>query len=572
MHCIGGHRRRAPGELHDAGAEPDALGLGGDAGQRRDGVGPVGLGRPHRVEAEPLGLLDQVDRQLELRARVADGQSELHRSVLLRASREATSPRSSRPGRPRLHSRRRATFVVVPQQVVLITGASRGFGAAAARKIAGRGHIVVATMRDPDRDGPAVRAGLEDLIQTVRLDVTDTAEVDAVVAATLERHGRIDVVVNNAGYGLYGPAECGSEEQLWRQLDTNTFGPWRIDPGRAALDARPAPGQDRQRHVAVGADRVADAGPLRGHQVRPRGARARACGSRSARSACRCACVEPGMFASDWQTGEPRRRRRAADGTRTASWSPTAGRLPRAAATRPGAGQRRRRPRRHRRPRANPCRCAGRSATTPSTRHPDPGRRSPTRSGTQLCRSGALGPWRLPLHPDRAAAGRPRLVERGERRARHRRARAGFGAAAARELARARQHRRRHDARPRPRRQGGRRRLRGPHPPGPPRRHRSAGQVGRASPTRSRRFGRVDALVNNAGYGLFGAQEDLSDDETRRQFDTNFVGQWRMVRAVAPAPAGPGLRQDRQRLVAVGPGAEPDAVVLRRDQARRRSA
>ena len=49
-----------------------------------------------------------------------------------------------------------------------------------------------------------------------------------------------------------------------------------------------------------------------------------------------------------------------------------------------------------------------------------------------------------------------------------------------------------------------------------------------------RRFGRIDALVNNAGYGLFGAQEDLSDAEARRQFDTNLLGQWRMVRAVAP--------------------------------------
>jgi len=59
----------------------------------------------------------------------------------------------------------------VDQQVVFITGASRGFGAAAARMIATRGHLVVATMRHPDRDGPALRAGLEDLIETVRLDV-----------------------------------------------------------------------------------------------------------------------------------------------------------------------------------------------------------------------------------------------------------------------------------------------------------------------------------------------------------------------------------------------------------------
>jgi len=48
------------------------------------------------------------------------------------------------------------------------------------------------------------------------------------------------------------------------------------------------------------------------------------------------------------------------------------------------------------------------------------------------------------------------------------------------------------------------------------------------------RHGRIDALVNNAGYGLWGPIEALSEEELRRQFDTNFVGQWRMVSAVAP--------------------------------------
>src|SRR5689334_3451501 len=88
-------------------------------------------------------------------------------------------------------------------------------------------------MREPERDGDAVRAGLEERIEVERLDVTQPAAVEDVVGRTLERHGRIDVLINNAGYGLYGPAECGTEEQLWQQLDTNTFGPWRM--ARAAL-------------------------------------------------------------------------------------------------------------------------------------------------------------------------------------------------------------------------------------------------------------------------------------------------------------------------------------------------
>src|SRR5690242_7398740 len=113
-------------------------------------------------------------------------------------------------------------------QIVLITGASRGFGAAAARKIAGRGHTVIATMRNPARDGDAVRAGFEDRVELAPLDVTDGDGVTGVVDDVLRRHGHIDILINNAGYGVYGPAEAGTEEQLRRQLDTNTFGPWRM--------------------------------------------------------------------------------------------------------------------------------------------------------------------------------------------------------------------------------------------------------------------------------------------------------------------------------------------------------
>ena len=111
---------------------------------------------------------------------------------------------------------------------MLVTGASRGFGAEAARELARRGNTVVATMRSPARDAPAVVAGSEELIHPVRLDVTIPSEVSAVVADTVSRHGRIDALVNNAGYGLWGPIEALSEEELRRQFDTNFLGQWRL--------------------------------------------------------------------------------------------------------------------------------------------------------------------------------------------------------------------------------------------------------------------------------------------------------------------------------------------------------
>ena len=83
-------------------------------------------------------------------------------------------------------------------------------------------------MRIPDRDGPAVVAGFEDRIHPVRLDVTIPAEVSAVVAAAGPGTGAIDALVNNAGYGLWGPIEALSEEELRRQFDTNFVGQWRM--------------------------------------------------------------------------------------------------------------------------------------------------------------------------------------------------------------------------------------------------------------------------------------------------------------------------------------------------------
>jgi NAD(P)-dependent dehydrogenase (short-subunit alcohol dehydrogenase family) len=106
-------------------------------------------------------------------------------------------------------------------QTVLITGASSGIGKAAATLFADRGWNVVATMRNPD-DG-AELGGRENVLVT-RLDLLDSASVEAAVAAGLERFDTIDVLLNNAGYGAYGPLEATSMDVIRRQFDVNLFG------------------------------------------------------------------------------------------------------------------------------------------------------------------------------------------------------------------------------------------------------------------------------------------------------------------------------------------------------------
>lgn len=106
-------------------------------------------------------------------------------------------------------------------QTALITGASSGIGKASATLFADRGWNVVATMRNPD-DG-ADLAGRDNVVVT-RLDLVDSASIEAAVAASLERFGTIDVLLNNAGYGAYGPLEATSMDVIRRQFDVNLFG------------------------------------------------------------------------------------------------------------------------------------------------------------------------------------------------------------------------------------------------------------------------------------------------------------------------------------------------------------
>jgi NAD(P)-dependent dehydrogenase (short-subunit alcohol dehydrogenase family) len=125
-------------------------------------------------------------------------------------------------------------------EVIVITGASSGFGSLAARALARAGHTVYAGMRaSTGRNAPAMTE-LADLaeaekidVRGIELDVQDQASVDAAVAAITGEQGRIDVVVHNAGHMVLGPAEAFTPEQLAELYDVNVLSTQRVN--RAVL-------------------------------------------------------------------------------------------------------------------------------------------------------------------------------------------------------------------------------------------------------------------------------------------------------------------------------------------------
>lgn len=120
-------------------------------------------------------------------------------------------------------------------QVILITGTSSGIGHSTAQTLARKGHTVFATMRQTGGKNAAAAEGLrswaagENLsLHVVELDVTDEASVQSAVRQVIEAAGRIDVLINNAGRGIFGLAEAFTEDQ-WRSLfETNMFGTMRV--------------------------------------------------------------------------------------------------------------------------------------------------------------------------------------------------------------------------------------------------------------------------------------------------------------------------------------------------------
>jgi len=147
------------------------------------------------------------------------------------------------------------------KQVVLITGSSTGFGRLFTETLARKGHTVFATMRDPGGRNAKNAAEIRRLaekdslsIHVLEMDVTDDASVERAVDAAVAKGGRIDVAVNNAGYYLSGLEEAVTTEQAQRLMDTNFFGPVRVN--RAVLPHMRRQGSGVLMHISSGAGRV----------------------------------------------------------------------------------------------------------------------------------------------------------------------------------------------------------------------------------------------------------------------------------------------------------------------------
>ncbi|OLE26203.1 MAG: short-chain dehydrogenase [Catenulispora sp. 13_1_20CM_3_70_7] len=140
------------------------------------------------------------------------------------------------------------------QRVVLITGCSSGIGLDTAVAAAGVGFRVVATMRDPDKGDALLKAASEVgvAVDVRRLDVTDTASIDACLAEVVSQYGRLDAVVNNAGgANSFATVETATMAEYRANLEVNFFGVVAVT--RAALP-----------HLRASAGRVVTVGSTRG--------------------------------------------------------------------------------------------------------------------------------------------------------------------------------------------------------------------------------------------------------------------------------------------------------------------
>ena len=182
--------------------------------------------------------------------------------------------------------------------VWFITGCSTGFGRELARLVLARGWNAVATARRPQGLAELVE-GAGDRALALKLDVDAPAQIEAAVKAALDQFGRIDVLVNNAGYGYQAAVEEGVDAEIRAQFETNVFGLFAMT--RAVLPAMRA---QRRGHV-VNITSVAGlmGFPSSGYYAASKHAVEGWSDSLAAETASlgiKVTCVEPGPFRTDW--------------------------------------------------------------------------------------------------------------------------------------------------------------------------------------------------------------------------------------------------------------------------------
>ncbi|AKD55779.1 oxidoreductase [Spirosoma radiotolerans] len=182
--------------------------------------------------------------------------------------------------------------------VWFITGSSRGLGRSLTEAVLAKGDNVAATARNPDQLS-ALAEKYPNQLLTIQLDVTNKAQIHTAVEQTVAHFGRLDVLVNNAGFGIIGAAEAFTDEQVRSQLETNLYAP--IDITRAVL---PIMRRQRSGHIlqisSVGG-RVGNAG-LTMYQAAKfgLGGFTEALAKEVAPLGIHVTSVEPGGFRTDW--------------------------------------------------------------------------------------------------------------------------------------------------------------------------------------------------------------------------------------------------------------------------------
>jgi NAD(P)-dependent dehydrogenase (short-subunit alcohol dehydrogenase family) len=184
------------------------------------------------------------------------------------------------------------------QPVWFITGCSTGFGRELAKLVIARGWRAVVTARDSAKVADLAE-GAADRVLALALDVTDSSQISRVVSETSKQFGRIDVLVNNAGYGYQSSIEEGEEDKIRAQFDANVFGLFALT--RAVLPLMRA---QRAGHVLNVTSVAGFVGfPASGYYAATKHAVEGFSDALSAEAGplgIQVTCIEPGPFRTDW--------------------------------------------------------------------------------------------------------------------------------------------------------------------------------------------------------------------------------------------------------------------------------